>query len=58
MGRIFSLLAAVAVLMILVAGGGVYWLSSARIAQARQDSAIAVANAVALSLSQQTRFAK
>ena len=53
MGRIFSLLTAVAVLMILVAGGGVYWLSSARIAQARQDSATAVANAVALSLSQQ-----
>ena len=53
MGRIFSLLAAVAVLMIMVTGGGVYWLSSARIAQARQDSAIAVANAVALSLSQQ-----
>ena len=53
MGRIFSLLTAVAVLMILVAGGGVYWLSSARIAQARQDSAIAVANAVALTLSQQ-----
>ena len=53
MGRIFSLLAAVAVLMILVASGGVYWLSGARVTQARQDSAIAVANAVALSLSQQ-----
>ena len=53
MGRIFSLLTAFAVLMILLAGGGVYWLSSARIAQARQDSATAVANAVALTLSQQ-----
>jgi phosphomannomutase/phosphoglucomutase len=53
MGRIFSLLAAVSVLMILVTGAGVYWLASAKIAQARQDSAIAVANAVALSLSQQ-----
>ena len=53
MGRVFSLLTAVAMLMILIAGGGVYWLSSPRIAQARQDSAIAVVNAVALTLSQQ-----
>ncbi len=53
MGRIFSLLTAVAVLMTLVVGGGVYWLSSARLEQARQDSATAVVNAVALSLSQQ-----
>ena len=53
MGRIFSLLTAFAVLMILLAGGGVSWLSSARIAQARQDSATVVANAVAITLSQQ-----
>ncbi len=53
MGRIFSLLTAVAVSMILVAGGGVYWVSKARIAQARQDSGIAIANAAALALSQQ-----
>jgi phosphomannomutase/phosphoglucomutase len=53
MGRIFSLLTAVTVLMILFFGGGVYWLSSARMAQVKQDSAIAVANAVALTLSQQ-----
>jgi phosphomannomutase / phosphoglucomutase len=52
MRRIFSLLTAVAVLMILAAGGGVYRYSSARIAQARQDSATTVANAVALVLSQ------
>lgn len=53
MGRIFSLLTAFAVLMILLAGGGVSWMSSARIAQARQDSATVVANAVAVTLSQQ-----
>ena len=53
MGRIFSLLTAFAVLMILLASGGVSWLSSARIAQARQDSATVVANAVAITLSQQ-----
>jgi phosphomannomutase/phosphoglucomutase len=39
--------------MIMIAGGGVYWLASARIAQARQASATAVVNAVALTLSQQ-----
>ena len=53
MRRIFSLLAAVAVLMILVAGGVVNGLSNAKIAEARQDSAAAVVNAVALTLSQQ-----
>lgn len=53
MGRIFSLLTAIALLMILTVGCGVYWLSSARMAQARQDSATAVANAVAVTLSQQ-----
>jgi len=53
MGRIFSLLTAVAVSMILVAGGSVYWVSKAKIAQARQDSGIAIANAAALALSQQ-----
>jgi len=53
MGRVFSLLTAVALLMILIAGASVYWLSSAKIAHARQDSANAVANAVALTLSQQ-----
>ena len=58
MGRIFSLLTAFAVLMILLAGGGVSWLSSARIAQARQDSATVVANAVAVTLSQQIELAE
>ena len=53
MGRLFSLLTAVALLMILTAGCGVYWLSSARMAQIKQNSAAAVANAVAVTLSQQ-----
>ena len=53
MRRIFSLLTAFAILMILIAGGGVYWWSSARIAQARLDSATAIVNAVALTLSEQ-----
>ena len=53
MRRVFSLLTAFAVMMVLLAGGGVYWLSSTRIAQARQDSATIVANAVAVTLSQQ-----
>ena len=52
MGRIFSLLTMAAVTMILVVGGGVYWLANIRIAQARQDSAIAVVSAVALTISQ------
>ena len=53
MGRIFSLLTAAAVLVILIAVGCVYWLSRASIEQTRQHSATAVANAVASTLSQQ-----
>lgn len=53
MRQVFALLAAVAALMILIAGGGVGAVSGARLAQIRQDSAAAVANAVALTLSQQ-----
>jgi phosphomannomutase/phosphoglucomutase len=53
MARVFSVLAAVAMLMTLIAVGGVYWLASSKIAHARQDSATTVANAVASSLSQQ-----
>ena len=53
MGRIFSLLTAVSVSMILVVGVGVYWLVNTRAVQARQDSATAIVNAVALTLSQQ-----
>lgn len=53
MGRIFLWLAASAVLAILMVGGGVYALSSIKIAKVKQESAGAVANAVALTLSQQ-----
>ena len=52
MGRIFSLLTVVAVTMILVVGGCVYWLANTRIAQARQDSATIVVSAVASTISQ------
>jgi phosphomannomutase/phosphoglucomutase len=47
------MLAAVAALMILIAGGVVGGVSGARLAEIRQDSATAMANAVALTLSQQ-----
>lgn len=53
MVRLFSLLSAFAVLMILTAGTGVYWISKAGIAQSKQDSVAAVAKGVALSLSAQ-----
>lgn len=53
MERIFLWLSAVAVLMILGAGVGVYWLSASEIAQAKQDSAAATAQGVALALSEQ-----
>jgi len=53
MVRIFSLLSAFAVLMILTAGAGVYWISAAGIAQSKQNSAAAVAKGAALSLSAQ-----
>jgi phosphomannomutase/phosphoglucomutase len=53
MGRLFSLLSVVAVLMILIAGAGVYLMSAALVAQAKQDSAATIANGVALTLSEQ-----
>ncbi|MCL7420783.1 MAG: phosphomannomutase/phosphoglucomutase [Methylobacter sp.] len=53
MERIFLWLSAVAVLMILGAGVGVYWVSASEIAQAKQDSAAATAQGVALALSEQ-----
>jgi phosphomannomutase/phosphoglucomutase len=53
MERLFSLLAVIVMLMVLAAGGSVYWLSAATAAQARHDAAVAVAKAVALTLSEQ-----
>jgi phosphomannomutase/phosphoglucomutase len=56
MVRLFSLLSALAVLMILTAGAGVYWISAAQITQSKQDSATAVAKSVALSLTAQVNL--
>ncbi len=53
MVRLFSLLSAFAVLMILTAGAGVYWISATQIAQSKQDSAEAVAKSVALGITAQ-----
>jgi phosphomannomutase/phosphoglucomutase len=46
-------MSAVAVLMVLTAGAGVYWFSAAQIAQANQDSAETVAKSVALGITAQ-----
>ncbi|HEY8037020.1 MAG TPA: phosphomannomutase/phosphoglucomutase [Methylobacter sp.] len=56
MVRLFSLVSALAVLMILTAGAGVYWISAAQIAQSKQDSAAAVAQSVALGISAQVNL--
>ncbi|MGZ5621839.1 MAG: phosphomannomutase/phosphoglucomutase [Methylobacter sp.] len=54
--RLFSLLSAFAVLMILSAGVGVYWISAAQIAQSKQDSTAAVAKSVALGITAQVNL--
>ena len=51
--RLFSLLSAFAVLMILTAGAGVYWISASQITQSKQDSTAAVAKSVALGITAQ-----
>ena len=51
--RLFSLLSAFAVLMILAAGAGVYWISASQITQSKQDSTAAVAKSVALGITAQ-----
>ncbi|TRW95592.1 phosphomannomutase/phosphoglucomutase [Candidatus Methylobacter oryzae] len=51
--RLFSLLSAFAVLMVLSAGIGVYWISAAQITQSQQDSTVAVAKSVASGISAQ-----
>ncbi|MDO9106845.1 MAG: hypothetical protein Q7U57_18030 [Methylovulum sp.] len=53
MGRLFSGLSALTVLMIVGVGAGIYWLSNTEIAQARRDSAAAEAKTVALSVAAQ-----
>ncbi|TAN69344.1 MAG: phosphomannomutase/phosphoglucomutase [Methylobacter sp.] len=56
MVRLFSLLSAIAVLMILTAGTGVYWISVAQITQAKQDSATAAAKSVGLGITAQVNL--
>ncbi|HEY8219957.1 MAG TPA: phosphomannomutase/phosphoglucomutase, partial [Methylobacter sp.] len=51
--RLFSLLSALAVLMIVTAGAGVYWVGVSQIAQSKQDSTAAVAKSIALGISAQ-----
>lgn len=53
MARLFSLLTAIAVLMVLAAGAGVYWFSASQITQTKQDAAVAVAKSVALGITAQ-----
>jgi len=53
MTRIFAFLSGIAVLMILIVGAGIYWLSSSDVSQARRDAANSVTKAIALSLSAQ-----
>jgi phosphomannomutase/phosphoglucomutase len=52
-GRIFSLLAVTAVLMILTAGGGMYWMLNTAMTASRQDAAVAVAKGVGLNIAAQ-----
>jgi phosphomannomutase/phosphoglucomutase len=51
--RLFSLLSALAVLMVVTAGAGVYWVGASQISQSRQDSTATVAKSVALGISAQ-----
>ncbi len=51
--RIFSILSAFTVLMILIAGGGTYWLSQSDVSLAQKQSMEASARGVALSISHQ-----
>jgi len=56
MVRLFSLLSAIAVLMVLTAGAGVYWVSAAQIEESKQNSAEAVAKSVALGITAQVNL--
>jgi len=51
--RIFSLLSALTVLLILIAGGGTFWVSQSDISLAKQKAAEANAQGIAISLSTQ-----
>ena len=51
MARIFTLISIIAVSMVLLAGGGIYWLSISEIGQSKKDSTIGVAQGIALGIS-------
>ena len=51
--RIFSLLSIATALMLILASAGVYWTASSVIINAKKDSSEAIANSVALTLSEQ-----
>lgn len=53
MVRLFSWLAAITMLMFLISGTGVYWMSRVVVTQSKEESAMAVAKAVAATLSAQ-----
>ncbi|MGR9012278.1 MAG: phosphomannomutase/phosphoglucomutase [Gammaproteobacteria bacterium] len=56
MVRLFSLLSAFTVLMILAAGGGVYWISADQVAQAKQESVATVAKSVGIGITAQVNL--
>jgi phosphomannomutase/phosphoglucomutase len=56
MGRIFALCSAVAVLMIALAGVGVYWLSMAEMQKTRQEATETLSRGVALGITAQVEL--
>lgn len=53
MGRIFSIIAGIAALMVLVAGGGAYWFSAAQVRETQQSSTTAIASGMTVSIASQ-----
>lgn len=53
MGRIFSIIAAIAALMVLLAGSGAYWFSAAQVRETQQVSTTAIASGIAVSVANQ-----
>ncbi|QBC29128.1 phosphomannomutase/phosphoglucomutase [Methylomonas sp. LW13] len=50
MGRIFSIVAGIAALMVLLAGGGAYWFSAAQVSETQQTSTTAIASGMTVSI--------
>ena len=53
MERIFLLLSVIAMVLVIVTGGGVFWASSAGVADAKQGAAVAVAKGIAVGIAAQ-----